>query len=112
MSRETPLVGMPNGVLFSISVILALVTGTAAAILSLLILEILQQSPFGRAVFVLSLVMGAFVLYHATLLVMPGPQMFAEVIKSTMYTGVAVFVWIMAWNQYRIRSGASGEVRS
>lgn len=101
---------MAGGALFTLSVVFSLVTGTAAAILSLLLLEILRRSPFGRAVLVLSLVMATFVIYHMTLLLSPGLPVLAEAAKSAMYTGVAVFVWVMVWSQYRIRHQSPGEV--
>lgn len=94
---------MGDGALFTLSVLFSLVTGTAAGVLSLLALEILRRSPFGRAVFVLSLVMVTFVLYHATLFFSPVSLVITEVVRSTLYTGVAVFVWVMVWSQYRIR---------
>lgn len=103
---------MPNEALFTVTVIISLITGTAAVILSFLTLEILRRSPFGRAVFVLSIALASFVFYHATLIVWPGPDTFAEIIKSVMYSAVAVFVWIMVWNQYRIRNRGTGEARS
>lgn len=100
---------------FTLSVLFSIVAGTAAGILSLLTLEILRRSPFGQAVLVLSLSMAAFVVYHATLLVSPGLPVVASVIRSAMYTGVAAFVWLAVWQQYRMRSRAGevgGEVNS
>lgn len=101
---------MPSAALFTLSVLFSLVMGTGAGILSLLFLEVLRRSPFGRAVLVLTLAMVAFVVYHATVLISPGSQVVAEAVRSATYTGVAVFVWVMVWSQYRLRSRPSEEV--
>lgn len=103
---------MASETLFTLSVLFSLVTGTAAGILSVLTLEALRRSPFGRAVFALSIVMAVFVLYHATLILSPGTTMLAEGVKSALYTGVAAFVWTMVWSQYRVRHRADPEVNA
>lgn len=94
---------MPDGLLFTGTVIFALVTGTVAGFLSLLTWDILRESPFGRAVLVLAIAMVVFILYHAVLLLFPGTPMTAKLLKSAMFTGVMVFIWMMAWNQHRVQ---------
>lgn len=94
--------------IIAVTLLFSIITGTAASILSLLTLEILVRSPFGRAVFVLSLVLALFVLYHVALVLLPGQLMLEHSIKSVTYTGVAAFVWLMVWSQHRLRQ-ESGE---
>lgn len=94
----------------TVGVIFALVTGTAAGLLSLLTWEILRHSPFGRAVFVLSLAMVAFILYHAVVLAIPDTPGVARLFKSVTFTGMTVFIGMMVLVQHRIRRGFLGEV--
>lgn len=101
---------MAGDPLFTLSILFSLITGTAASLLALLTLEILRQSPFGRAVFALSVAMALFVIYHVTLLLSPGVATFAEIVKSVIYTGVTAFVWTMVWSQYRMRRRMDPEV--
>ena len=94
--------------LYTLTVVFSLVSGTAAGILSLLMWESLHRSPFGRAVFVLSFVMALFTFYHVFILVYPSPSVFVQVSKSLVFTGVAIFVWMMVWSQHRLRTVAVG----
>lgn len=95
---------MSEHLLFTLSVTYSLITGTAAGLLSLQAYEILRRSPFGRAVFVLSLVMVVFILYHAVLLLFPTTPPIATLIKSLLFTGVAIFTGLMILSQHRMRT--------
>lgn len=95
---------MVSDALYDLTVAFSLATGTAAGLLSLLTWETLRQSPFGRAVFVLSLVMVLFIAYHVVLLVSPTSAVFATLFKSALFTGTAVFVWLLVWSQHRLRA--------
>lgn len=95
--------------MYDLTVACSLVMGSAAGLLSLLTWETLRRSPFGRAVFVLSLVMVVFIIYHVVLLVSPSSPAFAVVFKSALFTGVAVFIWMLIWSQRRLRSQPSHE---
>ena len=86
---------MPGDTLFSITVTLSVVVGTAATILALLTYEILRQSPLGRSVFLLTLALGVFLLYHVMVLAHVGDLFLAQFLKSAVFTGAAVFVWTM-----------------
>ncbi len=103
---------MVGNSLFTLSVLFSVIMGTAAGVLSLLTLEILRRSPFGRAVFALSIVMAFFVVYHATLIIAPGTTMLAKTGESSLYTGFAAFVWTMVWSQYRMRRRTETEVNA
>ncbi len=93
----------------TVTLLFAVIMGTAAAILSVLTLEVLWRSPFGKAVVVISIVLGLFVVYHALLLVQPGRALIDGWFTSVMYGGVAVSVWLIVWNQHRIRRRQGGE---
>ena len=90
--------------LYDLTVAFSLAAGTAAGLLSLLTWEALRRSPFGRAVFVLSLVMVLFIAYHVVVLVWPSLPGFAVLFKSVLFTGVAVFVWMLVWSQRRLQA--------
>lgn len=103
---------MGGELVHKVSLLFSLVTGTSAAVLSILLLEILNKSRFGRIVVVLSLLMVIFVSYHAILVLWTGELVIAEGLKSAMFTVVAGFVWLVAWNQYRMQRRAPSEVNS
>jgi len=96
----------------TLTIVLSLVSGTAAGLLSLLTWEILRRSPLGRAVFVLSIVLVIFTLYHVIVLVSPIPTLVEKLFKSAMFTGATVFIWTMVWIQRRMRRSAAGEANS
>lgn len=100
---------MGSSVLYSLTVAFSLVAGSAAGLLSLLTWETLRRSPFGRAVIVLSGVMVLFIVYHVVLLVTPSTPAFAVLFESALFTGVAVFIWMLVWSQRRLRSRPSTE---
>ena len=95
---------MASEMLYNLTVAFSLATGSAAGLLSLLTWESLRRSPFGRAVFVLSIVMVLFIVYHVLLLASPATAAYARVFKSALFTGVAVFIWMLVWSQRRMRS--------
>lgn len=44
-----------------------------------------------------------FVLYHVLLLAIGTELVFLRVLRSLVLTGVAVYVWLVAWSRYRLR---------
>lgn len=103
---------MPEEALFRLTVLFSLVTGTVAGVLSILTWEVLRRSPFGRAVFVLSIALTIFVLYHVILILSPGTPMVSKLFKSAMFTGITAFIWMMVWSQHRLRVRAPTEVEA
>ncbi len=95
---------MVGETLYNLSVAFSLAAGSAAGLLSLLTWEALRQSPFGRAVFFLSVVLVVFIAYHVVLLVSPPAGGVVAVLKSVMFTGVAFFIWMLVWSQHRLQS--------
>jgi hypothetical protein len=100
---------MVTGAFFRLTVLFALITGTAAGILSLLTWEIFRQSPFGRAIFLLSGVLSAFTIYHVVLVILETDTILAQVLKSVVFTGVAVFVWVMVRYQRQLQPPAAAQ---
>lgn len=95
---------MVGETLYDITVAFSLIAGSAAGLLSLLTWEVLRRSPFGRAIFMLSFVMVLFILYHVLLLISPTPPAYIGVFKSVLFTGVTLFIWMLVWSQYRLRT--------
>lgn len=94
---------MVGGTIYDLTVAFSLITGSAAGLLSLLTWETLRRSPFGRAVLVLAAVMVLFIVYHVVVLVSPTPPAYIVVFRSVLFTGVAVFIWLLIWSQRRLR---------
>lgn len=95
---------MVSEAFYTLTVAFSLAAGSAAGLLSLLTWETLRQSPFGRAVFVLSLLMVLFIAYHTVLIVSPTTTVYATFFKGALFTGTAVFVWMLVWSQRRLRA--------
>ena len=89
-----------------LGIIISLITGTAAGLLSLLTWEILKRSPFGRAVLVLTIAMALFTVYHGLSLFLPASELVLEVIKSGLFTGLAVFILLLVAKEHRMRKNA------
>lgn len=94
---------MPEQLMTTVTVIFALVTGTGAGVLSLLAWEVFRKSPFGRAVLALTITMIVMILYHLILLLFPSTPTAAKILKSAMFTGVMIFIWVMVWDQHRVQ---------
>lgn len=95
---------MVSETVYNLTVAFSLAAGSAAGLLSLLTWETLRRSPFGRAVFVLSLVLVVFIAYHVVLLVAPPAAGVLAVFKSAMFTGIAVFIGLLVYSQHRLRA--------
>lgn len=86
---------MPGDPLFHLTVTFALITGTAAGVLSLLSWEVFRHSAMGRVVFLFTVLMTVFILYHALLMVRGEPSAVLQALESLFYTGLAVFALLM-----------------
>jgi len=93
---------MTGSGLFHLSVTFAIVTGSAAGILSLLSWEVFRHSTFGRVVFAFSILMSVFILYHVLLMVVPEPRLFLSLVESLFYTALAAFVVYMVHVEYQL----------
>lgn len=93
-----------------LTVTLAVITGTGAGLLSVLTWKAFRRSPFGKVVFVLTVTMAVFTVYHALLMVLPSEPLVVRLFESAIYTGVAGFVAMMLYTHYRLdgHAAASG----
>lgn len=83
---------MPGDAVFHVTVTFAVVTGTAAGVLSLLTWEVFRRSAFGRVIFAFSGLLSVFILYHVLLLVAGELGGLLAVLESVLYTGLVAFV--------------------
>lgn len=93
---------MLNNGLELATVVFAVVTGTAAGILALLSLEILRQSPVGRAMALFSFALVLFIIYHILLLFINQSGALISALTGMTYTAVAVAVWLIVLADLRI----------
>lgn len=83
---------MTDSLLHALSVPFAIVTGTGAGLLAVLSWEIFRESPFGRVIALVSLIMATITIYHVVLLAVGPDRLLLEALRSGAYTIVAVFV--------------------
>lgn len=86
---------MPGSTLFHLTVTFALITGTAAGVLSLLSWEVFRHSAMGRVIFLFTGLMTVFILYHALLMVRGEPSVALQALESFIYGGLAIFALLM-----------------
>ncbi len=98
---------MAEALLFNVTVAFAIVTGTAAGLLSLLTWRVFRRSPFGRVVFALSLLLSVFILYHVLLIASQSEPAFAKVLFSATYTALVAFIWLAVRAQRQLVAPAT-----
>lgn len=76
------------------SVLFAIVGGTGAGILAVLLWRALRGSPVGTIVGLLTVAMSAMIVYHALLFVLELESFYLNVLRSVLQTAVAIFLWL------------------
>lgn len=100
------LIYMANTTIHTLSAIFAIICGTGAGLLALLFWRVLRESPFGTVVELLSGTMSAIIVYHVILFIVDPDALFAEALRSGLYTIVAVFLWLVIATHQRIKYDA------
>lgn len=90
------------------SVLFALVSGTAAGLLSLLFWRVLRESPFGTVIALLSGTMSAMIIYHIILFLVEPDTLLLDTLRSALYTVIAIFLWLVIVTHHQIDSSAAG----
>ena len=111
MSSPLLLDSMIEGAVFTLTVTFAMVTGTAAGLLSILSWRIFRHSPLGKASFALSMVLSTFTLYHVVLITAGVGGFPVRLFEAAVYTGLAVFIGLTIRSQWRVRDYLSGVER-
>ena len=94
---------MTDSLFRALGVPFAIVAGTAAGILALLSWEIFRESPFGTVIALLSVAMSATTIYHVALLATGSETFLLRVLRSTVNTGIAVFVLLAVRSHRRLQ---------
>lgn len=97
---------MVNTTVHTLSAIFAIITGTGAGLLALLFWQVLRESPFGTIVALLSGAMSAMIVYHVLLFVVEPDALLADTLRSSVYTIVAIFLWLVIVTHRQIESSA------
>lgn len=100
---------MVDSTVYALSALFAIVTGTGAGVLALLFWRVLRESPFGTTIALLSVTMSAMTVYHVVLFVVEPDTLLLEVLRSALYTIVAIFLWLVVATHHRIQRSAAGK---
>lgn len=90
------------------SILFAIIGGTAAGVLSLLLWGILRESPFGTVITLLTLTLAGVILYHVFLIIAGGESVFLDTLRSAMHTVVAIFLLLVIATHEQIQQSVSG----
>lgn len=98
---------MVDTTIHTLSVLFALVSGTAAGLLSLLFWRVLRESPFGTVIALLSGTMSAMIIYHIILFLVEPDTLLLDTLRSALYTVIAIFLWLVIVTHHQIDSSAA-----
>jgi len=90
----------------TLSALFALVSVTAAGLLSLLFWRVLRESPFGTVIALLSGTMSAMIVYHVILFLVEPNTLLLDTLRSALYTVIAIFLWLVIVTHQQIDSSA------
>lgn len=99
---------MVNSALHTLSAVFALVAATGAGVVSVLVWRMLQESPFGRVVALLSVTMSGLIAYHAVLFVVGPEPVGLDALRSGLHTVLAIFLWLAIATHERVQDSAAG----
>ncbi|WP_323192536.1 hypothetical protein [Halostella sp. PRR32] len=91
----------------TLSALFALVSGTAAGLLSLLFWRVLRESPFGTVIALLSGTMSAMIIYHVVLFLVEPNILLLDTLRSALYTVIAIFLWLVIVTHQQIDSSVT-----
>lgn len=98
---------MVHGTVHTLSALFALVSGTAAGLLSVLFWRVLRESPFGTVIALLSGTMSAMIVYHVALFLVEPDTVLLDTFRSALYTVVAIFLWLVIATHHQIEKSAT-----
>ena len=100
---------IPISLFFDITLVFALIIGTAAGLLSLLNWEIFRHSAFGRVIAAFAFFIFIYVVYHGVALLLEPAASLVHIIESVMYTGLFVFILAMIIHHREITARIEAE---
>lgn len=102
---ESPVV---DTTVHTLSVLFAIISGTGAGLLALLLWRVLRGSPFGTIVGLLSATMSAMIFYHVVLFLLTPDTLLLDTLRSALYTILAIFLWLVIATHQQLQRTASG----
>lgn len=97
-----------TSVYLRLSIVLAVVAGTAGTVLAVQAWRRFRGAPFGRALALLPAFMVLFTLFHAILIVVPDAPGAVEVVESAAFVLLVAFMVLMVRLHYRMSRSPAG----
>lgn len=101
-------VDMVDSTVHTLSVLFAIISGTGAGLLALLCWRDFRESPFGTIVALLSATMSGMIFYHVVLFLLSPESLFLDTLRSSLYTIIAIFLWLVIVTHQQIKDAAAG----
>lgn len=98
---------MVDTTVHTLSVLFAIISGTGAGILSIIVWGGLRKSPFGTILVLLSVLMSGMITYHIVLFVIESNSLFLNTLRSALYTILAIFLWLVIATHEQLQNDAS-----
>lgn len=99
---------MVDSTVHILSVLFAIINGTGAGLLALLYWRDFRESPFGTIIALLSATMSGMIIYHVALFVLNPESLLLDTLRSSLYTVVAIFLWLVIVTHHELKYAASG----
>lgn len=99
---------MVDSAVHILSVLFAIVSGTGAGLLSILFWRVARDSPFGTLVALLSTAMSGIIIYHVVLFLFAPNSLFLDMLRSALYTILAIFIWLVIATHQQLKRTATG----
>lgn len=98
---------MVDTTVHTLSILFAIISGTGAGILSIIVWDGLRKSPFGTILVLLSVLMSGMITYHIVLFVIESNSLFLNTLRSALYTILAIFLWLVIATHEQLQNDAS-----
>ncbi|SFR97849.1 hypothetical protein SAMN05216559_1926 [Halomicrobium zhouii] len=94
---------MTDTIVHALGIPFATVTGAAAGVLAVLSWQLFRESPFGRAVALLSVVASVITFYHVLLLALGSETFVLQALRSGVNTVIAGVLLLVVHEHRRLR---------
>lgn len=86
---------MVDTTVHTLGAIFAIIGGTGAGLLALIFWRAFPKSPFSTVIALLSATMSGMTVYHVFLFILKPDTLLLDGLRSTVYTIVAIFLWLV-----------------
>lgn len=98
---------MVDTTIHTLGAIFAIIGGTGAGLLSILVWNVLRESPFGTIIALLSITMSGMIVYHVVLFAVGADSFFLDTFRSALQTILAIFLWLVIATHHQLQHSAS-----